>query len=113
MPWMLPLCRVAPSSRCWMQRSPWAVAFTFGLLHGLGCAGALARVGLPADESPLALFSFNAGIELGQILFVAGVLATRSVLRRLPIDVPRVVEAIPAYAIGSLAVLWMCERIAA
>jgi hydrogenase/urease accessory protein HupE len=107
------LTREAAGRDGWMQRRPWAVAFAFGLLHGLGFAGALAQVGLPADEIPLALFSFNVGIELGQLLFVACVLATRSALRRLPTDFPRPVRALPAYAIGSLAVFWMWERIAA
>ena len=44
---------------------PWLVAFSFGLLHGLGFAGALAEVGLPQGEIPLALFAFNVGVELG------------------------------------------------
>jgi HupE / UreJ protein len=50
--------------------APWAMSFTIGLLHGLGFAGALARVGLPRGEIPVALFSFNAGIEAGQLAFV-------------------------------------------
>lgn len=54
---------------------PWLVAFSFGLLHGLGFAGALAEIGLPKGEVPLVLFAFNVGVELGQIAFVATVLA--------------------------------------
>ena len=50
---------------------PWLIAFSFGLLHGLGFAGALAEVGLPQGEIPLALFAFNVGVELGQLAFVA------------------------------------------
>jgi hypothetical protein len=97
----------------WMQRYPWAVAFAFGLLHGLGFAGALTQVGFPTNEIPLALFSFNVGIEAGQLLFVGLVLAARAALRQFPIRWPEIVSAVPAYAIGSLAVRWIFERIAA
>jgi len=57
------------------QYYPWLVAFRFGLLHGLGLAGALAKVGLPHGEIPLSLFSFNVGVECGQFAFIAAVLA--------------------------------------
>ena len=57
------------------QRYPWIVAFTFGLLHGLGFAGALAEVGLPHNSIPLALLFFNVGVEIGQLLFIGAVLA--------------------------------------
>src|SRR6185295_4271413 len=53
-----------------LRRRPWAMAALFGLLHGLGFAGALADIGLPAGDIPLALFSFTVGIEIGQIAFV-------------------------------------------
>ena len=53
------------------ERYPWVVAFTFGLLHGFGFAGALSAVGLPQNEIPLALFQFNVGVEIGQLMFVA------------------------------------------
>src|SRR5262249_43100003 len=56
------------------RRAPWAIALGFGLLHGLGFAGALADVGLPADRIPLALLGFNAGVEVGQLAFVAAML---------------------------------------
>jgi len=97
----------------WMHRCPWAMSFTFGLLHGLGFAGALRQVGLPADEVPLALCAFNVGIEFGQLLCVAGILAARAGLRTLPIRWPTVLARIPAYTIGSLAVFWVFERLAA
>lgn len=97
----------------WIQRFPWAMACTFGLLHGLGFAGALTRVGLPADEVPLALFAFNVGIECGQLLCIAAILAVRAGLRAVPLDWPTAVTRIPAYVIGSLGVFWMFERAAA
>ncbi len=53
------------------SRKPWFVAFVFGLLHGLGFAGALREVGLPEHAIPLALAFFNIGVEAGQLLFVA------------------------------------------
>ncbi|NIP93435.1 MAG: HupE/UreJ family protein, partial [Akkermansiaceae bacterium] len=52
------------------ERWPWLVAFTFGLLHGFGFAGALSEVGLPQTSIPLALLMFNVGVEAGQLLFV-------------------------------------------
>ena len=96
-----------------IQRYPWVMAFTFGLLHGLGFAGALAQVGLPTGEIPLALLSFNIGIECGQLLFVALVLAGRFAAYALPVRWPQSLRSIPAYTIGSLAVFWMLQRMAA
>ena len=55
-------------------RAPWVVAFTFGLLHGFGFAGALSEIGLPQGDIPLALLFFNVGVEVGQLLFIAAVL---------------------------------------
>lgn len=94
-----------------VERWPWGIASLFGLLHGLGFAGALREVGLPTDEIPLALFSFNIGIELGQLLFVATILAVWATLRAIPWTWPVWVERAPAYAIGSLAVFWIFERL--
>ena len=92
---------------------PWAVAFAFGLLHGIGFAGALIRVGLPQSEIPLALFSFNAGVEIAQLGFVAAVLPVLALYRRVRVDWPDWARAAPAYAIGSLAAFWFFDRIAA
>jgi hypothetical protein len=94
------------------QRAPWIVAGGFGLLHGLGFAGALSEVGLPGGEIPLALFSFNVGIELGQLAFVAAVLAVTAALRAVPARWPEWSPAVPAYGIGSVAIYWFCERVA-
>ena len=98
------------------ERYPWIVAFTFGLLHGFGFAGALVEVGLPQNEIPAALLFFNVGVEVGQLLFVAVVFATFWLIRRLAqrITVPQVAwaSALPAYAIGSLAVVWVLQRTA-
>ena len=66
-----------------MERYPWIVAFTFGLLHGFGFAGALREVGLPESDIPLALFTFNVGVELGKLMFVGAVLLAMNALRRV------------------------------
>ena len=96
-----------------MTRSyPWLVAFCFGLLHGLGFAGALAEVGLPRSDIPLALLSFNVGVELGQLAFIAIVLSLGAVLRRLVGTAPIWATRMASYAIGATASFWMLERIA-
>jgi hydrogenase/urease accessory protein HupE len=94
------------------SEKPWLVAFSFGLLHGLGFAGALAEVGLPQNSIPLALLFFNVGVEIGQLLFVGVLLAGAALVRRLvgPVS-PRWSVVLPAYLIGGLASFWVFERI--
>jgi hydrogenase/urease accessory protein HupE len=94
-------------------RAPWVVAFSFGLLHGFGFAGALAEVGLPQTAIPVALLMFNVGVETGQLLFVACMLGARAILLRLPVKPPQWVRVLPAYAIGTVAMFWVVERIGA
>jgi len=94
-------------------RAPWVVAFSFGLLHGFGFAGALAEVGLPQQAIPVALFTFNVGVEVGQLLFIAAMLAARWLLVRIPMQVPAWARALPAYAIGVVAMFWVLERVRA
>jgi hypothetical protein len=94
-------------------RMPWVVAFAFGLLHGLGFAGALTQLGLPPGEIPLALLFFNVGVEIGQLLFVGVVLALGWALRQLQVSWPRWAEPLPAYAIGTVAAFWLIERTSA
>jgi len=91
-------------------RAPWIVAFSFGLLHGLGFAGALAQVGLPPNSIPLALVLFNVGVELGQLAFVIAVWAALAALLRLRIPQPIWARAITPYTIGSVAMFWMIQR---
>lgn len=90
---------------------PWIVAFVFGLLHGFGFAGALSDVGLPPNEVPLALLMFNVGVELGQLLFIAAVLALLAVVRKVRSDWPNWAQQVPAYSIGSIAAFWFIERV--
>jgi hypothetical protein len=96
-----------------MRRFPWAVAFSFGLLHGLGFAGALAEVGLPPADIPLALLSFNLGIEAGQLAFCAVALMLYRELRHLQLPSLMREPRLAAYTIGSLAAFWLIERAAA
>jgi hydrogenase/urease accessory protein HupE len=95
-----------------LRRFPWAMAVTFGLLHGFGFAGALAEAGLPAADVPLALLSFNGGIELGQLAFVGVVLTAGMLLRQwLPAMASRSMP-LAVYAMGVLSAYWSFERIA-
>lgn len=94
-------------------RAPWVVAFCFGLLHGFGFAGALAEVGLPQKAIPIALLMFNIGVEIGQLLFVAAMLALIALARRLSWRLPRWAEYATPYAIGSVAMFWVFERVGA
>jgi len=96
-----------------LSRRPWAMAAAFGLLHGLGFAGALAEIGLPAREIPLALVSFNTGIELGQIAFLIAVAAVLRITRPATRRFPAWSAGAPVYLIGTLAAYWFFERLAA
>jgi hypothetical protein len=80
------------------QNYPWLVAFCFGLLHGLGFAGALAEIGLPHGKIPLALFAFNVGVELGQPGFVPAILSAAYLTRILLADAPSWAPRAAAYA---------------
>ncbi len=93
------------------HRQPWLVAFGFGLLHGLGFAGALADIGLPQADIPIALLFFNVGVELGQLVFVAVVLAGRWLLVRL--TWPAWAAYVPVYLVGITGAYWVIERVAA
>lgn len=100
------------------QRNPWVVCFAFGLLHGLGFAGALRDIGLPQEDIFAALLAFNIGVEAGQIAFVAAVISAFLILRWIT---PRLLThgfaphalgtAFMGYAIGGVATLWLVERL--
>jgi hydrogenase/urease accessory protein HupE len=95
---------------------PWIVAFSFGLLHGLGFASALAEIGLPDGEIPLALFAFNVGVELGQLAFIAAVLVAWRLVRIVagvaPSTVSLFATRLAGYAVGVTASFWMFARLA-
>lgn len=95
-------------------RWPWMVAFAFGLLHGLGFAGALTAIGLPQGDVPLALLMFNVGVEIGQLMFVAVILMIFAMAGRIPSfgAASERMRLAASYGIGGLAAFWMIERIA-
>jgi len=90
---------------------PWLIAFSFGLLHGFGFAGALADVGLPEHAIPLTLFLFNVGVEIGQLIFVVVVLGIIWLVRKSKVHVPAIIKWVPPYAIGSFAAMWFIQRL--
>jgi len=93
-------------------RHPWVVAFAFGLIHGFGFASALTSAGLPAKDLPLALLSFNIGVEIGQVAFVMLIVLLERSFRQLQIRWPGWIEALPGYAVGSFGAFWTIERTA-
>jgi len=105
------LVRQQRGERDLAMRAPWLVAFTFGLLHGFGFAGALAEIGLPQTEIPLALLMFNVGVEAGQVIFIMSVLAliwaSKRVIRAWPHWLPQVT----AYGIGGISAYWVIDRV--
>jgi hypothetical protein len=95
------------------HRKPWLVAFIFGLLHGLGFAGALGEIGLPESAVPMALLFFNLGVEAGQLFFVLVLLAGARLLQKvLRPELPKL-QPILGYALGALATLWFFDRLPA
>ena len=92
------------------RRAPALIAFAFGLLHGFGFAAALAEIGLPAGEIPLALFAFNVGVEVGQLAIVAAALAALAALARFAGTWQRPTTVASAYAIGAVASAWLIQR---
>ncbi|MEO6340102.1 MAG: HupE/UreJ family protein [Caulobacteraceae bacterium] len=105
------LVRVRRGEPSLASRAPWIVAFIFGLLHGLGFASALREVGLPAGQVPMALLLFNVGIEAGQLVFVALVLASLWLLARSRKLSGAFLRGAP-YLVGSLGAFWMIQRLA-
>lgn len=97
---------------------------TFGLLHGFGFASALSDIGLPQNEIPTALLSFNIGVEIGQIAFVVALISVGWVIKRTVRAVGgnknifmtisnNIIEKPIAYGIGSITMLWTLERLSA
>ncbi len=94
-------------------KHPWIVAFTFGLLHGFGFAGALSEIGFPQKEVPLALFTFNVGVELGQLIFIGIIMILWQVLKKINLPHPKWTWKILPYAMGIMASFWLVERVVA
>ncbi|MBY0509260.1 MAG: HupE/UreJ family protein [Rhodospirillaceae bacterium] len=107
----LELTRIERGMHSLTQRMPWLVAFSFGLLHGFGFAGALSEIGLPQDNIPLALLLFNLGVEAGQLLFVAALLLIGTLVLSARVTPPRWLVRLPPYSIGAAASFWFIERL--
>lgn len=88
------------------------LAFAFGLVHGLGFAGGLAEIGLPATAVPAALAGFASGVEIGQVAFLAAALGLLAVLGRAP-RVARAAVQLGGYAVGGIGWFWLIERLSA
>jgi hypothetical protein len=95
------------------ERYPWLIAFTFGLVHGLGFAGALSEIGVPQNEVPLALLMFNVGVETGQVMFVVGVSLLLAALHKLHGRTAVMLFRAAPYAIGGIAAFWTIQRVVA
>ena len=93
------------------ERYPWLIAFTFGLVHGLGFAGALYEIGVPQHAVPLTLLMFNVGVETGQILFVVTVSLLLAALSHLHGRTALTLVRATPYAIGGLAAFWTIDRV--
>jgi hydrogenase/urease accessory protein HupE len=96
-----------------MIRYPWIVAFAFGLLHGMGFANGLAALGFEKGRLFESLLLFNVGVEVGQVAFIALILALRRAFRLMEIRWLRPLELAPTYAIGALGASWTIQYCAA
>lgn len=99
---------LATERETWGRRWPWLVAGLFGLVHGLGFAGALAEVGLPAGRAPEALLGFNLGVELGQL----GIVAVAWPLGRLLARAPGAARQAVVVSLGAVGTWWTLDRVA-
>lgn len=94
-----------------LWRQPWWLAAGFGLLHGMGFAGALAETGLPQSNVPLALLAFNIGIELGQLAFIALLVVLVVAGARLAgASRMAALRPVPIFVLGGLSAMWCIER---
>ena len=102
------LTRERGQSPLW--RHPWWLAGGFGLLHGMGFAGALAETGLPQANVPLALLFFNIGIEVGQLAFIAVLLVLGMAASRLAPTRLGALAQVPVAVLGVASAMWCIER---
>ncbi len=100
-----------PERSTFTRRFPWVVAFAFGLVHGFGFAGALAEIGLPQGEVVTALLAFNLGVEAGQLLVIAGMIALLAAMTRFVPKLERPAIRASSYAIGAIGSFWLIERV--
>lgn len=92
------------------RRWPGIVAFVFGLIHGLGFAGALKDIGLPEQHANVALLTFNLGVEAGQLMVIG--LVWLVVIASRKFTWTTTLRQVILYGIGSVSVFWTLSRIA-
>jgi len=102
--------RVLDGQPSFTAQRPWLVSFGFGLLHGFGFAGALGDIGLPAGAELAALLYFNIGVELGQLLFIGGLLTVAFILEQLLKMRLSLLRRVVAYTVGISGAYWVFER---
>ncbi len=102
---------IEKGKKSFTAQHPWLVAFIFGLLHGFGFSAALQEIGLPQKEIPMALFSFNVGVEIGQLIFIAAILSLIYAIKRLSLQLPLWSRKIVPYVMGGVAAFWLIERV--
>lgn len=93
-------------------RRPYLIAFTVGLIHGFGFAGALAEIGLPQGTELLALLLFNIGVELGQFAVIALALLALWGITKLGQNWRKIAETVTVYGFSTLAMFWVFQRVA-
>lgn len=93
------------------RAAPWIMAFAFGLLHGFGFAGALSDIGLPREQLAMSLLLFNLGIEAGQLMVIAVLLAAEWLVRRAATNHLPLAERAFTVAMGCVAGFWTIDRI--
>ena len=92
-------------------KSPWLISIVIGLVHGLGFAGALSEYGLPAHAKFIALFSFNLGVELGQVSFIVVIVILTEIIKKFSeATLPRLQTA-AITLIGVMGAFWFVERV--
>lgn len=88
----------------------WLISFVFGLVHGLGFAGALGELDLPPADVPAALLFFNLGVEAGQLVFIAALLLLAWPIRKAKLQLPPKLALAPHYALGIISAYWLLDR---
>lgn len=104
------LARREAGTPAWRGLAPTGAA-VFGLLHGLGFAGALHSIGLPSGSIPVSLLSFNVGVEAGQLAFVGTLLVLQTLLARLLDRLPPIARWLGPYAVGCSGAFWFFDRL--
>jgi hydrogenase/urease accessory protein HupE len=87
------------------------IVFLFGLIHGLGFAAALNEIGLPRNKFFTSIISFNAGVELGQILIILFIYVFIIHPMGRKIWYKKIVVYPVSLIIASIALFWTFQRI--